>query len=98
MGLRIGEVCKLHIGNIDFDKRELTFTSEKARKIDALLIPLDLFKETVEFIGSNESKIKSAPGNEAAMVTHLLRRHICGNTTASRFQPNLLCVAVEFYV
>ncbi len=24
MGLRVGEVCQLHISNIDFDKRELT--------------------------------------------------------------------------
>jgi integrase len=27
MGLRVGEVSKLHISNIDFDKRELTIKS-----------------------------------------------------------------------
>ncbi len=47
LGLRIGEVCKLQVGNIDFDKRELAIKSENSGKMDSLLIPLDLFKETV---------------------------------------------------
>lgn len=29
-GFRVGEVSKLHISNIDFDKRELTIKSEKS--------------------------------------------------------------------
>ena len=62
MGLRIGEVCKLHISNIDFDKRELTLKSEKSGKMDALLIPSDLFKETVEFVAKNAAQIKAANG------------------------------------
>ncbi len=62
MGLRIGEVCKLHISNIDFHKRELTLKSEKSGKMDALLIPLDLFKETVEFATKNATQIKVANG------------------------------------
>ena len=45
LGLRIGEVCKLHLSNIDFEKRELTFQNEKSNKMDCLLIPLELFKE-----------------------------------------------------
>ena len=57
MGLRIGEVCKLHLSNIDFDKRELIIKSEKSGKMDALLIPSDLFKETVEFVAKNAVKI-----------------------------------------
>ncbi|MCW1312854.1 MAG: site-specific integrase, partial [Candidatus Parvarchaeota archaeon] len=62
MGLRIGEVCKLHISNIDFGKRELTLKSEKSGKMDVLLIPLDLFKETVEFAAKNAAQIKAANG------------------------------------
>ena len=62
MGLRIGEVTKLHISNIDFDKRELTLKSEKSGKMDALLVPLDLFKETVEFAAKNAAQIKAANG------------------------------------
>ena len=62
LGLRVGEVCKLHLGNIDFDKRELTIKSEKSGKMDSLLIPLDLFKETVEYIAKNADSIKAANG------------------------------------
>ncbi len=62
LGLRVGEVCKLHISNIDFDKRELTIKSEKSAQVDALIIPLDLFKETVEYMARNADSIKAANG------------------------------------
>ena len=62
MGLRVGEVCKLHISNIDFDKRELTLKSEKSAKMDSLIIPLDLFKETVEFMNKYSREIEAARG------------------------------------
>ena len=42
LGLRVGEVCKLHISNIDFGKHELTMKSEKSKRMDSLLIPSDL--------------------------------------------------------
>ncbi|MEM0154626.1 MAG: hypothetical protein QW814_02215, partial [Methanothrix sp.] len=59
---RIGEACQLHISNIDFDKRELRLFTEKARKMDSLLIPIELFKETVEYVTKNADFIKSANG------------------------------------
>ena len=62
LGLRVGEVCKLHISNIDFDKRELTLKSEKSALVDSLIIPLELFKETVEFMNKHSVEIKSAGG------------------------------------
>ena len=62
MGLRVGEVSKLHISNIDFDKRELTLKSEKSAQLDALIIPLELFKETVEFMNKHSAEIKLADG------------------------------------
>ncbi len=62
LGLRVGEVCRLHLDNIDFDKRELTIKSEKSAVSDSLLIPLDLFKETVEYIAKNADQIKAANG------------------------------------
>ncbi|MGI0141299.1 MAG: tyrosine-type recombinase/integrase [Candidatus Micrarchaeales archaeon] len=62
MGLRVGEVNKLHVSNIDFDKRELTIKSEKSRKLDSLIIPFELFKETYNFIDKNMELIKSANG------------------------------------
>ena len=58
-GLRVGEVCKLHISSIDFDKRKLTINSEKSGHTDSLIIPLDLFKETVEFMNRHQKEIKA---------------------------------------
>ena len=62
ISLRVGEVGKLHISNIDFDKRELTLKSEKSAQLDSLIIPLDLFKETVEFMNKHSAEIKLAEG------------------------------------
>ena len=62
LGLRVGEVCKLHISNIDFDKRELILKSEKSDCMDLLIIPLDLFKATIEFINKHAKEIKAAHG------------------------------------
>lgn len=62
MGFRVGEVCQLHVSNIDFDKRELTLKSEKSGRMDSLIIPLDLFKGTVEFMNKHAKEIKAAQG------------------------------------
>ncbi len=63
LGLRIGEVCGLHMSNIDFEKRELIIKSEKTQKVDSLLIPADLFRETIEFVNKNIGKIKAVKGH-----------------------------------
>ena len=62
LGLRVGEVSKLHLSNIDFDKRELTIKSEKSNKLDSLIIPLDLFKETVDFVNLNIKAVQASKG------------------------------------
>ena len=62
ISLRVGEVGKLHISNIDFDKRELTLKSEKSAQLDSLIIPLDLFKETVDFMNKHSAEIRLAEG------------------------------------
>ncbi len=62
VGLRIGEACVLHLSNIDFDKRELTIETEKAKKMDSLLIPQELFKETSEFIHKYMKEIRNSGG------------------------------------
>ena len=62
LGLRVGEVSKLHVGNINFDKRELTLKSEKSGRLDSLIIPVELFKETVEYIAKNEAAVKALNG------------------------------------
>ena len=62
LGLRIGEAVKLNVKNINFQTRELTLKTEKARIIDTLRIPLQLFKQTLELIKSNEKRIKQSDG------------------------------------
>jgi len=36
--------------------------SEKSHKMDSLIIPIDLFKETIEYMNRNAAKIKAANG------------------------------------
>ena len=62
LGLRVGEVAQLHIGNINFEKRELTIRSEKSGKMDSLKIPLELFVETRQFVSDHIGQIKAAHG------------------------------------
>ena len=62
MGLRIGEVCRLHVKDIASDKRELTLTTEKSKKVDSMIIPLELFQETVEYVAKNEANIRASNG------------------------------------
>ncbi len=62
LGLRIGEVCKLHLSGINFQTRELTLKTEKAKVVDSLIIPMPLFTETVNFIRLHESQIEQAGG------------------------------------
>ena len=62
LGLRVGEVSKLHVSNINFDNRELTLKSEKSGRLDSLIIPVELFKETVEYVAKNEAAVKASNG------------------------------------
>ncbi len=62
LGLRIGEVCRLHLSGINFQTRELTLKTEKAKVIDSLIIPVPLFTDTVNFIRLHESQIEQAGG------------------------------------
>ena len=62
LGLRIGEAVKLNIKDINLQTRELTLKTEKARVIDTLLIPVQLFKQTLDFLNSNIKQIEKAQG------------------------------------
>jgi integrase len=62
LGLRVGEVCRLNLGNIDFDKRELTLKTEKSQVMDSLKIPAELFMETTDFIRSHGKAIEKSAG------------------------------------
>ncbi len=62
LGLRIGEAVKLNVKDINVQIRELTLKTEKARIIDTLLVPMQLFKQTLDFIAKNEASVKASNG------------------------------------
>ncbi len=63
LGLRIGEAVRLNLSNIKFESRELVLKTEKAARLDVLLIPSPLFKETLDYITANSDKIEKAHGS-----------------------------------
>lgn len=62
LGFRIGEVITINVNQIDFKTRELRLRSEKSGRLDSLIIPPQLFKETVEFIRANQEAIEKSEG------------------------------------
>ncbi len=62
LGLRIGEAVKVNIRHMNLETRELAIKTEKARTADALLIPQNLFKDTVRYIEEHATQIESADG------------------------------------
>ncbi len=101
LGLRVGEVSKLHISNINFDKRELTLKSEKSGRLDSLIIPIDLFKETIEYIAKNEASIKASNGYvffKDNDNNHNNLAHVDVNYVRKVFRDSLKLAALdEFY-
>ena len=101
LGLRVGEVNQLHVSNINFDKRELTLKSEKSGILDSLLVPLELFKETVEYIAKNEASIKASDGYvffKDNDNNHNHEQHVNVNYVRKVFRDTLKLSALdEFY-
>ena len=62
LGLRIGEAVRVNVKDINFETREITLKTEKAKVIDTLLIPNQLFKDTLAFIAKHEADIEKALG------------------------------------
>ena len=62
LGLRIGEAVKLNIKSIDFQTRALSIKSEKSHTLDTLIIPILLFKLTLEYIKSYKTQIELSQG------------------------------------
>jgi integrase len=62
LGLRIGEVVKVRISDIDLESRELVVRTEKTNLLDSLIIPLPLFKETIEYAQANKEEIAQSGG------------------------------------
>ncbi len=62
LGLRIGEVVRVNLKDINLETRELTIKTEKAHTLDTLLIPMDLFKQTIAYITSHKADIEGSQG------------------------------------
>ncbi len=62
LGLRIGEAVRVNINSIDLETREFTLKTEKAQVMDSLLIPMQLFRDTIAFISKHKSEIEKAQG------------------------------------
>jgi integrase len=63
LGLRIGEVVKIHIKDINLKTKELRIETEKAKRTDYLPIPPQLFDKTLDFITQNEDEIVKRKGH-----------------------------------
>jgi len=62
LGLRIGEVVKLHIRDINLETRELKIDNQKGDRFDVLPIPSQLFDQTLNYITENEQDIARCKG------------------------------------
>jgi len=62
LALRIGEVCKLNLKDLNLETRELKIATEKARILDSLIVPQGLFQETLVFIQNNKMQIEESGG------------------------------------
>ena len=63
LGLRIGEVVRIHIKDINLKTKELRIETEKAKRTDYLPVPPKLFNETLDFITQNEEEIVKRNGH-----------------------------------
>jgi integrase len=62
MGLRIGEAVSVNIKDINLRTRELRIFTEKSKRTDFLLIPLNLFDRVIHYINTYEDEIAKAKG------------------------------------
>jgi integrase len=62
LGLRIGEAVRIHIKDLNLNKKELRIDTEKGKRTDYLPIPQQLFDKTLNFITQNERDIASHQG------------------------------------
>lgn len=64
LAMRIGEVVQLNLKDLNLETRELLIHTEKegAGVVDSLIVPMDLFNETLEFIRGHSAQIEKAQG------------------------------------
>ena len=90
LGLRIGEAVRLNIKDIDFQTRELTIKSEKSNILDTLIIPVPLFRLTLEYIKPNNRQIESSAGylffKEEGKYSERNEQYLSKNYVRNRFR------------
>jgi integrase len=90
LGLRIGEAVRVNVKDINFESREITLRTEKAKTLDALLIPADLFKQTVAYIREHSNEIEKASGylffKDEGTFTRNATKHLDANYARNRFK------------
>ncbi len=62
LGLRLGEVIKVKLSDISFETRELTVLTEKARVVNQLIIPSELFERLWNYADRHRAQIEAASG------------------------------------
>ena len=90
LGLRVGEAVRLNIKDIDFQTRELTIKSEKSNILDTLIIPVPLFRLTLEYIKPNNRQIESSAGylffKEEGKYSERNEQYLSKNYVRNRFR------------
>jgi integrase len=84
LGLRIGEAVRINVRDINFRTRELRIETEKARKIDYMLIPKELFELTIDYLDRYKEEIKRSDG--FLFFTNSGCRHIEPNYARNAFR------------
>ncbi|MFH1221879.1 MAG: site-specific integrase [Candidatus Micrarchaeota archaeon] len=62
LGLRIGEVVRIHIKDLNLRTKELRIDTEKGKTTDYLPIPQQLFEQTMKYINDYEDEIVKRKG------------------------------------
>ncbi len=90
LGLRVGEAVRLNIKDIDFQTRELTIKSEKSNTLDTLIIPIPLFRLTLEYIKPNNKQIEASSGylffKEEGKYSERNEQYLSKNYVRNRFR------------
>jgi len=82
LGLRIGEAVKVHIKDINLKTRELRIETEKAKTLNFLIIPEQLFDATINYIRNFETQIVKARG----YLFFVEDRHISASCARQAFE------------
>ena len=88
IGLRIGEAVLVNLRDLNLETRELIVRTEKARTLDTLLLPLPLFKATIEFAQQHAQEIAKSGGYlffKDSKLSHRKEGYIEVNYARGRF-------------